>query len=310
MSVTKSGSALAELSTQLAGAVDRAAESIVAIHARKRIASSGIVWRDGVIVSASHTVKRDGDVTVTLPDGQPATATVVGRDPATDLVALRLAGAKGVAAPRAEAGADRVGSLVLAIGRPGRNASASFGIVSSVLDGWRTAYGKRIDRVLRLDLAVYDGFSGGALVDPSGRVIGINTSALARGTPVSLSAATVDAVLDDLLGRGHVRRPFIGIAVHPVALGAAVRARHQLDREIAFVVVSVADGAPADVGGVSVGDVVIEVNGTALRSPSDLLDVISSAREGAAVELRLLRGDALRNVRLTPIDADAAGATK
>src|SRR5438477_1263298 len=209
MSKSGSSSTLSELSSQLATAVETAGRSIVAINARRRIPSSGIVWRDGVIVSASHTVRRDDEIPVTLPNGDSTVATVAGRDSATDLIALRIEGTKSYVAPRADVASLRVGSLVLAVGRPGRNVSASFGIVSAIGEGWRTAQGTRIDRVLRLDLAVYDGFSGGPLVDATGAIIGINNSALARGTPTTLPGAAVDRVLDELVQRGHVRRPFI-----------------------------------------------------------------------------------------------------
>jgi S1-C subfamily serine protease len=308
MSATKSGSALAELSSQIAGAVSAAARSVVAIHARRRIPSSGILWRDGVIVAASHTVRRDDAISVTLPTGESAPATLAGRDPATDLVALRLAGARPPAAPMADAGAARVGTLALAVGRPGREVSASFGIISAVGEGWRTAQGVRLDRVLRLDLAVYDGFSGGALVDASGAVIGLCNSALARGTPLALPAAAVDRVLDELLERGHVRRAFLGIAVHPVALSAATVQRHHLPAETALVVMSVADGSPAEAGGIAVGDVLTESNGQPLRRPTDLLDALSSVRDGASLPLKYLRGGAVKVVTLTPIDRTGAGS--
>src|ERR1700738_5178285 len=117
MSPSKSASAsrtLAEPSSQLAAAVETSSNSIVAIHARRRIPSSGIVWRDGVIVSASHTVKRDDEAPVTLPNGETTTATIIGRDAPTDLIALRVEGAKSQVAPRADTDALRVGSLVLA----------------------------------------------------------------------------------------------------------------------------------------------------------------------------------------------------
>ncbi|MDQ6690812.1 MAG: serine protease, partial [Gemmatimonadota bacterium] len=166
MSATRSGSSstLTDLSSQLAEAVAKAGSSIVAIHARRRIPSSGIMWREGVIVSASHTVKRDDEAPITLPGGESTTATIVGRDPATDLIALRVKGAESHVAPKADAAGLRVGSLVLAVGRPGQHVSASFGIISAIGEGWRTWQGARIDKVLRLDLAVYDGFSGGPLV--------------------------------------------------------------------------------------------------------------------------------------------------
>ena len=132
MSRSGSSSTLSELSSQLASAVETAAKSIVSIHARRRIPSSGIVWRDGVVISASHTVRRDDEIPLTLPDGNSTVAKVAGRDSATDLIALRLEGTKSYVAPRADISSLRVGSLVLAVGRPGPNVSASFGIVSAV----------------------------------------------------------------------------------------------------------------------------------------------------------------------------------
>src|SRR5438034_4909279 len=115
-----SGSAIAQLSTQLADAVDAAAKSIVAIHARRRIPSSGIVWREGIVVSASHTVRRDDDIPIALPSGESVVAKIVGRDSATDLIALRVEGdVSKYLAPRADLTSLRVGSLVLAVGRPG-----------------------------------------------------------------------------------------------------------------------------------------------------------------------------------------------
>lgn len=306
MSPSKSTSALAELSSQLASAVETAGNFVVAIHARRRIPSSGIVWREGVIVSASHTVRRDDDIPVSLPSGESVTATIAGRDAATDLVALRVTegGAKSHVARRGDADALRVGSLVLAVGRPGRNVSASFGIVSAVGEGWRTwqGGGARVDRVLRLDLAVYDGFSGGPLVDASGGVLGLNNSALARGTPMALPASAIDRVLDELLERGHVRRAFIGVAVHPVALSATLAKQHQLPHDSALVVMSVADGAPAERAGVIVGDVLVEANGQPLRRPTDLLDALSNVREGQSLELKLLRGGTLKSVSVAPGD--------
>jgi len=299
-------STLAQLSSQLAAAVETAEKSLVAIHARRRIPSSGIVWRDGVVVSASHTVRRDDDIAVTLSTGETATATIAGRDPATDLVVLRVKDPTSPVASKADTASARVGSLVLAVGRPGRAATASVGIISAVGEGWRSWQGARIDRVLRLDLAIYDGFSGGPLIDPSGGVIGVNTSALARGMPTALPAATVDRVVDELLERGHVRRAFIGVAVHPVELSAAVVKQHQLARETGLVVMSVAEGSPADAAGLMVGDVLIEAKGQPLQRPTDLLDALSTVRDGESLELTRVRGDAMQTVTVTPVDRGAS----
>lgn len=300
----KNKNALADLSSQLADAVKGAAAYTVAIHARRRIPSSGVVWREGVIVSASHTVRRDGVVRITLADGESVEATVAGRDAATDLVVLRAADLTTPHAPAAAPSAGDVGSLVLAVGRPGRNVSSSFGIVSAVIGGWRSAQGTRIDEVLRLDLAVYDGFSGGPLVAASGGVIGINNSALARGTAAALPATVVDRVVDELLSSGHIRRPFVGVAVHPVALSSALVSRHQLASEAALLVVSVVEGAPADTSGILIGDVVTQVDGKNVARPVDLLDAFSGVADGASVSVTLLRGGVPHTVSVMPRDRE------
>jgi S1-C subfamily serine protease len=301
----KSDSTLTELSAQLASAVEVASNSVVAIHARRRIPSSGIIWRDGIIVSASHTVRRDDEVPVALPNGDSAVATVAGRDPSTDLVALRVKGAKPHAAPKADSSSLRVGSLVLAVGRPGKNVSASFGIISAVGEGWRTWQGARIDRVLRLDLAVYDGFSGGPLVDASGAVLGLNNSALARGTPMALPVKAVDRVLDELLERGHVRRPFIGVAVQPVALSASLVKQHGLGDDSGLLIVSIADSSPAEKAGILLGDLLLEANGQPLARPDDLLDALSSVSTGGTVSLKVLRAGTVKSISVTPADRGA-----
>ena len=299
---------LAELSSQLSAAVEQIGGHIVAIHARRRIPSSGVIWREGVIVSASHTVRRDGDVRVKLPSGDDVVAHVVGRDAATDLVVLRAPEVKSPPAPRADVNAARVGSFVLAVGRPGRTVTASFGIVSADVDGWRSGSGARLDRVLRLDLAVYDGFSGGPLVAASGGVIGIDNSAFARGGAAALPASVVDPVVDELLTRGHIRRPFIGVGVHPVALGSAVVERNDLPHDGALVVVSLAEGEAADAAGILLGDLLIAVDGRPLARPSDLLDALSGVSEGGSLRATVLRGGVPHEVTIEPRDRDRGGA--
>jgi S1-C subfamily serine protease len=284
---------LPDLSSQLSSAVERASQYVVAIRARRRIPSSGIIWRDGLIVSASHTVRRDGRVPVTLPSGESVEATVVARDPETDLVVLRADGLP-VPAPRAESNESSVGSLVLAVGRPGRATTASFGIVSAVIDGWRSHQGRRVDGVLRLDLSVYDGFSGGPLVSASGGA-------------AALPTAVIDSVVDDLLSRGHVSRPYLGVAVHPVTLASSTVSQLQLDRADGLVVLSVADDTPAERAGILVGDVLLDITGRPLTKPANLFDALLTTKAGEPVSIRLVRGDKTTTLTVTPIDRNSGG---
>ncbi|MFL5620841.1 MAG: S1C family serine protease [Gemmatimonadaceae bacterium] len=297
---------LTDLSSQLSSTVERASQYVVAIRARRRIPSSGIIWRDGLIVSASHTVRRDGGVPVILANGDSIEATVVARDPETDLVILRADGLP-APAPRAKSTESSVGSLVLAVGRPGRATTASFGIVSAAIDGWRSQQGRRIDGVLRLDLSVYDGFSGGPLVSASGGVIGLNNSALAGGAAAALPASVIDSVIDDLLSRGHVSRPYLGVAVHPVTLASSTVGRLELDRAEGLVVLSVADDTPAEHAGILVGDVLLEITGTPLAKPTNLFDALLATKAGEPVSIRLVRGGEMTTLTVTPIDRNSGG---
>jgi S1-C subfamily serine protease len=134
----------------------------------------------------------------------------------------------------------------------------------------------------------------------------MNNSALSRGTPMTLPARVVDQVVDELLQRGHVRRPFIGVAVQPVALPAPRVREHQLTRATALLIMSVAEGSPAERAGLYVGDALVEAEGKPLEHPTDLLDLLSGVGDGASVTLKYLRGGAIRSASLTPADRAAA----
>lgn len=298
---------LEALSNDLAGAVERAGASVVAVHARRRIPASGILWRAGIVVAADHTVHKDEDVRVTLPDGTEVRARVAGRDPGTDLCILRLpdesrrGGAEAASVSRAPA---RVGQLVLAIGRPGAAVTASFGAVSAVGPEWRTWRGGRLDQFVRLDLAIYDGFSGGPLVHASGQVLGVCTSGLARGAALAIPAVTVDRVVDQLeAGGGRVRRGFLGVGTQPVVLPESVRARlapvGDAVPRVGLMVVAVEPDAPADRAGILLGDVVVALGDEAVEDPRDVLALLGPETIGTELRLTLVRAGAPMTLTVT-----------
>lgn len=292
-------SMLQSLSDDLASAVERASQSIVAIHARRRIPSSGVIWRPGVIVTAHHTIQRDEKIMIALPDGSSVAATLAGRDPTTDVAVLRIESDAGVVADRAGAGQARVGQLVLALGRPGTAVTAALGAVSAVGGEWRTWHGGRIDQFIRLDVAVYDGFSGGPLVDASGRVLGINSSGLARASAMTIPSSTVERVAEQLLSAGRVRRGYIGLGLQPVKIPAGLVKELNLSREIGLMVVSLDEDAPAHGAGISLGDIVVSFDGTAASDPTDLLAALVGDRIGTPITLRVLRGRTALDIPVT-----------
>ncbi len=283
-------SVLAGLSNDLASTVELVGRSVVAIHARRRIPSSGVVWRPGVVVTAGHTVTRDEDIGVTLASGRTADAKLAGRDPTTDLAVLRLEDA---AVPPVEAGTEGdlvVGRLVLALGRPGPQITASMGIISAVGGEWRTWQGGRVERFIRLDLAIYDGFSGGPLVEAGGRVLGLNTSGLSRAMALAIPAITVDRVTDQLLASGRVCRGYLGLAAQPVQLP---------DQRVGLVIVNLEPRGPAEQAGLLLGDIVIALDGREVGDPADLLAALGAEQVGKPVSLQLIRGGEPRTVAIT-----------
>ena len=290
---------LVALSNALADAAERVGRSVVAVHARSRIPSSGVVWRPGVVVAAHHTVKRDEEIGVTLDGGRTVAAQIVGRDPTTDIVVLSLAADAGAAAASlADSEALRVGHMVLAVGRPGDEITASLGAVSAAGGPWRTWGGGAVDRFLRLDLAIYDGFSGGALADMEGRVAGINSSGLVRGGAVALPVSTVNRVVDQLLAQGRIARGYIGLGMQPVRLPEALARRLSLDADGGSIVLGVQPGGPGDAAGVLVGDVLVTLDGTPVHDTSDVLAVLGTDTVGRTLTARLVRGGELVELRI------------
>jgi len=286
----------------LSGAVAAAAPGILRVDARRRHPASGLVWSDdGVIVTANHVVRRDEDLSVGLGADDAVPATLVGRDPTTDLAVLRAADGlpTGAAAAPWDEGAElAVGQLALAVGRPGASAEASLALVSALGGAWRTAAGGSVDRWLRLDAVMYPGFSGGALVTAAGRVAGLVTSGLARGAALALPTPTLRRVVADILAHGSVRRARLGVGVQPVRLEPALAAR--LGRETGVLVVSLDDEGPAAAAGLHVGDTLVALDGHPLRDLDDLMDALTGDRVGRALPITVVRAGAVEDHPITP----------
>jgi S1-C subfamily serine protease len=288
-------STLLALSNDLADAVARAGQAVVAVNARPRIPSSGVHWRQGLIVTAEHTVQRDEEVTLTLPDGQTVKAELVGRDSSTDLAVLKLSSTNGSNLPAAEI-ADatdlKIGHLALAVGRPGeRGLSASLGVVSALSGSWRTWGGSRIDQFIRLDLALYPGFSGGALVDARGRVAGIITSG-PRNSVLAIPTATVNRVVEQLLARGRITRGFLGLGMQPVRLPDALKQSLKLEGHGGVIIVEVKPGGPADRAGALIGDVLVELDGRTISEPGDVQAALDPEQVGKTIKAKFVRAGA------------------
>jgi len=270
-----------QLSDRLASIVETQGRGVVRVDAGRRSPSSGIVWSDGVVVTAHHTIEREESIEVILPDGKPVPGTLAGRDPTTDLAVIRIP-AMGLERPAwSEAGDLKIGHLVIAVGRPGRTLKATLGMVSRLGESWRTYAGGRIDRYLETDLALYPGFSGSMLVDLAGRVIGLNTSGLRRGLSLGVPASTVRRVAEVLLARGQTQRGFLGIGTYPVNLPTS------------------RSPIPAERAGMLLGDVLLSLDARPLAGIGDLLELLDEERIGAECAAQIVRAGEVVTLRVT-----------
>lgn len=289
MATSTESSTFVALSNNLADAVEQASHVVVAVNARQRMSSSGVHWQQGVVVTADHTVKRDEEITVTLSDNRNVSATLVGRDSSTDLAVLKLFEAELPTAEICDASSLKVGHIVLALGR-GDGISASYGVISALGSAWRTWSGGQIDQFVRPDLRLYPGFSGGPLVDVSGRVIGINTSGLARRMDVVIPAATINRVVDQLLATGRIARGYLGVGMQPVRLPDTLKSKLNLPDLGGVIVVSVESDGPAEKAGVLIGDVLVALDGSSVSDTGDVLAMLGSERVGKTINAQIIRG--------------------
>jgi len=286
-------STVMDLSEAMAGAVERTARSVFAVHGRRRLPSTGLLWRPGFVVTASHTVESERDVTLTDPDGRTVPARLAGRDPGLDIAVL-TADVAGVPAPEiGNDGTVRIGHLVMALGAGPR---ASAGIVSA-LDA--TGGRRNAGETLAIDLTLYPGFSGGPLVDVLGRVIGITTSGASRHLQSAIRAAAVARLVDHVVRRGSIPRPYLGVGTQAVELSEPVRERLHLAQASAIIVVSVRADSPAAAAGLIIGDVIVSIAGRAITEPEDLVAVLRPDRVGETVTVSLLRGGEPRELRVS-----------
>ncbi len=298
-------SALSQFSDQLANVVERAARSIVTVAARPRQTATGILWRadaETIILTADHVIEREDDITVILPDKREVKTQLIGRDPSTDLAALRLSGVDlGTENVPAETGEGlRVGHLVLAIGRPSADGPrVSFGAVSAIDGPRRSWQGSEIEGVIYADVTLYPGFSGGPLVDLSGRVVGLNSSQLTRHNSSALPVVTLRRVANALLTHGRVRRGYLGVGTQQAPLPAALAQKVGSAQTTALLIVTVEPGSAAEKAGLLIGDLLVSLGGQPTTDGATLRAQLGADRLGQTLQAKILRGGEPRDISIT-----------
>jgi len=273
----------------MAQAVQKAGEFTLMVSARRRRPASGVAYAADLVLTADHVVEREEDIHV-YNGGEILKASLVGRDPVSDLALLKVD--QKVLIPAAHAiGEAGVGTLALSVGRPDDGGvQAGLAVISAVGGPVRTMRGGLLRRYYRLDATPLPGFSGGALVDPGGDLLGVNTSGLAMGMLLSLPASLAWDTAAQLEKHGRIKRGYLGVRSQPVEIPAAGKAALQRDQTSGLLLVSVEDNSPASQGGLQVGDILVAIDGEPVNDPDELMAALSNDIGGKTMTVQVLRG--------------------
>jgi Do/DeqQ family serine protease len=270
------------------------------VERESQATGSGVIVdaAQGYVMTNAHVVENASSIEVTTKDNRRLTAKLIGRDPDTDIAVLQIPASGLTAVPIGDSDRLQVGDFVLAIGNP-------FGLGQTVTSGIISALGRSglgiegYEDFIQTDASINPGNSGGPLVDLQGRVIGINTAILAPGggnvgigfaVPINMARQ----IMDQLVNYGEIKRGRIGVAIQDLTpdLAQALGTRHTQGAVIARV----EPGSPAERAGLRTNDLVVAINGSPMRSGTELRNRVGLSRIGDEVELTVERGGAERNV--------------
>jgi S1-C subfamily serine protease len=170
-------------------------------------------------------------------------------------------------------------------------------MISGLMGEWRIGR-SRIDQFIRPDLNLYPGFSGGALADSTGTVLGLNTSGLVRGKPITIPASTLSRIAEEITSKGHVTQPYVGLVMQPVPIPESLQQKAGVSAGTGLLVMHVEPAGPADVGGALLGDILIDMDGRAFEDLDDVQEVIGKKNIGEEVPTTLIRGGQKAQIRI------------
>jgi S1-C subfamily serine protease len=284
-----------------ANAVERVSPGVVTVYGRERLPATGtVLFRDDsttTVITASHVIEREENISVILGDETSYPATLMGRDLNRDLAVLQIESGdiEPVTVDEAE---PRVGTLVMAVGRPFvRSLQVSLGAVS-VFGSFRIG-SKKTRQLIHAETTLYPGFSGGPLIDAAGAVIGINTSGEMQSGSYTIPAAQVMRVAKDILEIGYVRMPWVGITVQQIDLPPHI-SESLSGQTRGLVVLGVEEGAPSSEAGLLAGDILVAVEDQPLEDVTDLQQPLCDELIGESLTITGWRGDTRHDFVITP----------
>ena len=261
---------------------------------------SGVIFKsDGYIVTNNHVINGAKELIVSLSDGRTMRGKVIGADEVTDLAVVKIDAKDLPTAAFADSDQIVVGEPAIAIGNP-----MGLEFKGSVTSGVVSALNRTLDnsdsrvKLLQTDAAINPGNSGGALVNADGEVIGINSVKLAASGVEGMGfAIPSNTVIKELMDKGYVARPYLGVSVFDPE--TAARFGYSLDIDKGVYIFKLVLGGPSDKAGLQRGDIILKADGEEVNSVSDLRAKVSAHKVGDTITLTIDRNDHERTVDVT-----------
>jgi serine protease Do len=314
LSKNNESSALTSLSDAIVSVAEKVSPSVVGVQAGRMMwggGGSGIIWSsDGYIVTCYHVVKGLREVQISSQELGSMHADLVGKDPYSDIALLKISTKNGKTLQPIEISDSsedlKAGQIVLALANPfGEQASITEGIITSSRSSVRGWWGRTMmNNVVITDARLNPGYSGGPLVDVSGRMIGLNAFYISsRG--IAIRTSKVKGIVENLKSYGRVRRAYLGITSYPISIPEEVakQVTGTISQDSGLMVVSVEPNSPAKKAGLLIGDVVLNLDGKQVESLHDIERLLTQELIGKAVKLIVLRSEKLTELTIIPEDA-------
>jgi serine protease Do len=263
---------------------------------QEQAGSGAIIDSRGYLVTNNHVVEGAESITVTLTDGRSFDATLVGTDTLADLAVVKISGDNLPTVSFGDSSQLRVGEWVVAIGNalalPG-GPTVTVGVISALGRTIQVQNGVNLYDMIQTDAAINPGNSGGPLLNLRGEIVGINTAKIAdvevSGVGFAVSANTARSVVQELIEKGRVTRPYVGISL--LTVNATIARDYSLATNEGALVTQVVTGSPADGVGLETGDVIVEVDGKKVTTADDVVLAIRAHEVGQTMEITYLRGN-------------------
>jgi serine protease Do len=310
-------STLTSLSDAIVSVAEKVSPSVVGVQTGQMFGGgaggSGVIWsNDGFIVTCYHVVKGFREVQISSQElGSVMRADVVGKDPYSDIGLLKISNTtakSGKALQPIEipdSGEDlKAGQIILALANPfGEQASITKGIITSSRSSVRGWWGRTMmNNVVITDARLNPGYSGGPLVDISGKMIGLNAFYVSsRG--IAIRTSKIKGIVENLKSYGRVRRAYLGITSYPISIPEEVTRQAGMSQDSGLMIVSVEPNSPAKKAGLLIGDVVLSLDGNKVGSLHDIERLLTQDLIGKAVKLAVLRSEKLTQLTIVPEDA-------